>query len=94
MGLIVLGKSRTGKKSFTLLAADQLGYNITCIDKAGEVSFNNLTAMEWAFHGKQVYIVPKSFKDHFDFTRYAQVVIRKAIKLEEERFTSNLDEST
>lgn len=94
MELIVLGKSRTGKKSFTLLAEDHLGDNITCTDKAGQVSFKNLTSIEWVFQGKQVYIASKSFKDHFDFTRYAQVVISKAKMVEEESFSSNLVEPT
>lgn len=89
MELIVLGKSRTGKKSFTLLAEDHLGYNITCTDKAGQVSFKNLTSIEWVFQGKQVYIAPKSFKDHFDLTRYDLVVIVKARKIEDESFASN-----
>lgn len=89
MKLIVLGKPRTGMKSFTQLAEDQSGYNITCTDKAGKVYFNNLTSIEWVFQGKQFYIAPKSFKDHFDFTRYAQVVIKK---VEEESFTSTLNE--
>ncbi|MBB2149150.1 hypothetical protein [Pedobacter gandavensis] len=93
MKLILLGKSRNGKKSFNLVSEDQLGYNITCKDKEGEVSFNNLTAIEWGLNGKRIYIVPKSFKDHFDFTRYDLVVISKAPKLEEDGFTHYLNEN-
>lgn len=92
MKLILLGKSRTGSKSFNLVSEDQFGFNITCTDKAGEVSFNNLMIIVWTFKGRQVHIVPKSFKDHFDFSRYAKVVIQKASKIEGDSFTFNLNE--
>lgn len=48
MKLILLGKSRSGKKSFALLAADQFGYNITCKDKA------NFAIHEWLFSYSEI----------------------------------------
>lgn len=92
MKLLILSKFRKGKKSFTLSSPDEFGYNIECTDAAGTVLFNNITEINWLNEGVHVYLIPKPIpgRDHYDFTKYDKVNIRKAKANEAKDFISHL----
>jgi len=81
MKLLILSKSRRGKKSFTLASEDEFGYTIECFDYEGMVIFNNIKNIDWLNEGAHVYLTPNPLpqgRPYFDFTRYDKVNIRKA----------------
>ena len=78
MRLSILGKSRKGKKDFSL--SSEKGYTITCVKNAYSLKnsmeinkFSGVVSIEWQLDGRHVML--STFEKPLDFTKYDEVKI-------------------